>query len=395
MLNNIYQERVLYLFTFLSFILAIYYPVYLFLSLAVLIVYFKKLDNPVILLFAIFLVTFSFYLREYGLNFSDEATDDVPHYIDAYLYMENGKFQYIMFFEPLYVLFMKLCGFVSNYNAKFYIFMDYFLSILVFIYALKKFFKEKYLIGFLFIISFNIIYFYETIHILRQSMALSVGFLAIYYASQKENKTAILLFVASTFLHYSLAVFLVTYILYFIFMNKMSLTKKIFIFLIIIIIFYIASYYINFILVKFDSYSHKKIVPIDVTQYFKFILMICVSGFFFLKSFKSKDLILQFLSFYVLVGGFVMLAFSGMDAITDRVGMIYRILFIVLIYYIVAFKMHPKKTIQIAIILATLVQFALITQQDNVQKYLLVGNFNKIFYLSINDLAYLKPKNLE
>lgn len=395
MLNNTYEVKLLNLFVFVLFLLTIYYPVYLFLSLAAMMIYFKKLDNIITLLFVAFLMTFLFYLREYGLVFSAEAQDDVPHYVTAYLYMENGDFRYIIFFEPLYVLFMKFCGFISNYNVKFYIFVDYFLSIFVFLYALKKYFNEKYLLGFLFVISFGSVYFYETMHILRQSMALSVGLLAIYYASQKKNKTAISFFVISTLLHYSLVIFLVTYVIYYLLTSKITLSKKIFIFIFISIIVYISAYYINFILIKLESYSTKKVVTIGVMQYIKFIFMICLSGYFFLKSFKHQDMILRLLSFYILVGGFIMLSFAGMDAITDRIGMIYKILFIILIYYILISKIHPKKLMQTGVILATLVQFILITQEDNVQKYLLVENFNKIFYISINNLIYLKPKNLE
>jgi len=380
-----------YLILMTGLALSLYMPIYFFLFVAVWMSLDDKLDNRYIFITILMMIVYSFYLREYGIQFSLNASDDSLNYVGAYKSL--GADRYDGYFEPVYILFMKSVGLLTGYNGRDFVFIQYLFSIGLLLYSLKLILKNHYLIGFIFILSSSP-FIYNYLHIFRQALGFSIALYALYHASEERHRVAIPLFISASLTHYALSTLFASYILFIVVYSRMTIPRKTLLFIVIFILILVNSYFLNAIMMKFDAYSSHEEVQKGIFQYMKFVIMMLFGAFLLFRYRDRNDLLLKYLAFFTMLGGTLMLMVAHMDAISDRIGMMYKMFFSISILYFIFFYSHPRRYAVAGIIVWSLLNFVTLSSRVDTYNYLLHGKITRIYDLPITEIYDISPENL-
>jgi hypothetical protein len=160
-----------------------------------------------------------FMNRELGVTWGN-SLDDVPTYvIRFYQYgsyeIENIYISYLndgISFEPIYIIFIYIV-YALTQSAVIFIFLNYF-AIFYLSIRLTNMIDKKNQYTVLLWFWFSIMNFGMEFHIWRHQIALILSLISLYKILEHENRRYILILVLSIFIHYSVSIFLLAYILY-------------------------------------------------------------------------------------------------------------------------------------------------------------------------------------
>ena len=387
--------------------ISVYFPIlFIFMSSFFLLLYSKKIDNYFIFFYTVITFTLIFYYRQYGIYFLHGATDDVKPYVFGFSILRDVGYMDFFYIalnhyghssmEPFYWLVFYIIGLLSDFNANVFVFMNYFLSITLVLFFFKKFFHEKYLLGFLFVITFNIHYYELTIHIFRQSLAFGLLLLSIYYLSEKKPKISFLFVILSFLTHFTSIIMVIIFFIYNFLFSNLKLNHKIMLTVIAVMILFGGLQYFDTILLKLEGYRSNVTASIRLNYWIKFGGALIISVVLFLKSLKLNDLKLKILSFYMIVGNTILLFFASNSLITTRLQLIFNSIFLIMIFYYIT-KYHNKNTfIYIFLIIIIFIKFIFLTTNDDfVARFLLYGDFNEVIFYSLRDFLNLDYHNID
>ena len=158
----------------------------------------------------------AFYLRNFGVDLGESAKDDVPSYVYWYDYIYTLKLSEIpsqifslSFSEPIYIVLSYLIGIFSGGDEKVFIFVNYLLSIGLFVFACRRIFSSYFVLILLLILCFFDQYVYQTFHIFRQSLGCSIAMLGLSYRVDGNSRRGTVFLVVASLIHYYFLVYLV------------------------------------------------------------------------------------------------------------------------------------------------------------------------------------------
>jgi hypothetical protein len=390
------------LIVFISILLL--HPMLFIFFISFLMIYFKKLNNSITLMYVIFFFIGVFYFREYNWTLKG-SSDDISNYLIIFdifsghglftrsSFLELAKFGLIAI-EPFYWLVYYSFGVVTSFNVYIYIFLNISISLWIFIFYIKKYLNEYYLLGFLFIIFFNSGYLYLfTTAVYRQLFSISFLIAGTYYFMKSNNKLSYLFFVLSVLSHFSNIIFITIAILISVINKKQKIylsMKNImrFIFLSGIFLIFIFTYQDLFLnkLSKLQDIN-LSILTFNLIKYLPFLFL---SYYIFKYSIRKNLVELKRISIFIFLSLIILVILSAFPLIFSRIEATVRIL--ATIQYLIFIRMminyHPKykDIIIMFIILLTfskLLYLSLFITSN--QNFLLFGNFDSIIIYSIFD----------
>jgi len=378
----------------------LFYPFIAIFVIAYLMIYNKVLNNYFIFLYTLVVFSLTFYLRLYGhITSINGSSDDAITYLHAFNILQMHGFmdffkyaamQGITTVEPFYWGLYDFIGYLTNYNKYIFVFLNYCLPIAMFLFSLRLFFKEKYLLAFLLISTFGYQYYYALIFSTwRQSLAFSYIILSFYFMSKNKTKQSFLLLLLATFTHLSSIIYLFIYLLYILKNSKLNMTMIVMITVFMGIVLYVMLDYYNDILTnKLDVYTSGKHVLNQVRSAFlvKFSGAVIISWIILKKSYELKDVQLQVFSFFLLIGNILVLATMHFGTITTRLQLSINLLFLITISYYISKYYDYGKRIYIFVLLIVFIIFLRLSVDDKFfSMFLLDGDFQSGIIYSIYD----------
>jgi hypothetical protein len=393
------------------FILIFYYPVLAIFISAYIMIYEKRLNNYIIFFYTIIFFSLIFYFRLYGnITSIKGSTDDAIVYLKMYSILE--KYHYIDFFneslkrginaiEPIHWLFFYLIGLLTSFDKNIFVFLNYFIPIYLFMLYLRLLFKELYLLAFLLISTFAYQYYYALVFSAwRQSLATPLIFLSLYLLGRKKNNLAIFIMIGAILIHFSSIIYLFIYLLYLLISSKIKFYKMVISFLFLFISMYILLFYFNDIFIeKFSVYTEgKHIIESRINFIIKFTIAIAIAGFIFWRNLKFKDIQLNIISFFVLIGNLIVLLTMNLGTVTTRLQLSLNILFLIMVSYYVSKYCNFRRSMYIFIMLIVFIIFVKLTNDNTFfSMFLLNGKFDEILTYSVKDfmLLFIEKKGFE
>jgi hypothetical protein len=364
------------------------------LSIIYILIFLPTINNKKIINLSVYITIIGFvhflYNREYGVAFSEAAADDVISYLWHYKQLQNigagggdSYFFILGYSEPAYLIFSYITGYLTGFNNKFYLLINYFISSALFIVSLRIIFNRYYFIVFLLCVISSDFYMYQSMHIFRQSIGMGLMILSITLINNVKNRKVFYIIALAALTHYVYFLFACMLYIY----NKKYTCKLCHYLLIVGFISLLVIFKINLE----GGYMDK------LREGSRFLFVMTASMIFSLLIYfyASKDQFSNLLFFILTLNSAILMIYADVFLISARLFIIHWVLFIIGNSYLLMDKFKNKSTnkIPIYILLMAIIGVIYIMPQSNSMQFLLGGS--RLYELNIIDLLTLVPIGLD